>query len=204
MLFEPGDDVERCHVPARGTTASLVVALPDGQLAETATVGCEGGIIGLGHKPAVARGVVIVGGPALRTETERLEDVERRSASLRDALSRYADCLIAQILQSAACHALHALEPRLCRWLLTAQDRAGDPTVPLTQEFLAELLAVQHTTVSAAARALQERGLIRAGRGRIEVLDRRALRATACPCHAGLRASFEAVLPGVHPPGPRP
>lgn len=206
VLFEPGDDVERCHFPASGTTASLVVALPDGQLAETATVGREGaigGIVSLGHKPAFARGVVVVGGAALRIETERLEELKERSGGLRDALSRYADCLIAQILQSVACNALHALEPRLCRWLLTAQDRAGGATVPLTQEVLAELLGVQRTTVSAAARALQERGVIRTGRGRIEVLDRRALRAAACPCHAAVRAHFEAVLPGVHPPEPR-
>ncbi len=207
VLFEPGEDVTRCHFPAGGTTASLVVTLPDGQAAETSMVGREGaigGIVSLGHKPAFARGVVLVGGAALRIETDRLEEVKARSVHLRDTLSRYADCLIAQILQSVACNALHALEPRLCRWLLTAQDRAGEPTVPLTQEFLGELLGVQRTTVSAAARALQERGVIRTGRGRIEVLDRRALRAAACPCHAAVRAHFEAVLPGVHPPEPQP
>lgn len=205
VLFEPGEDVTRCHFPGRGTTLGLAVLLADGDIAETATVGCEGaigGIVSLGHKPAFARGVVLVGGGAQRIDSERLEDLKERSASLRDCLSRYADCLIAQIMQSVACNALHALEPRLCRWLLTAQDRAGGPVVPLTQEFLAQLLGVQRTTVSAAASALQERGVIRTSRGRIEVLSRRALRAAACPCHAAVRSHFEAVLPGVHPPEP--
>lgn len=205
VLFEPGDDVTKCHFPVGGTMASLVVLLPDGQAAETATVGCEGaigGIVSLGHKPAFARGMVQVGGPAYAIETERLEEMKERSGTLRDAMSRYADCLIAQILQSVACNALHALEPRLCRWLLTAQDRAGGAEVPLTQEFLAEMLGVQRTTVSAAARALAERGLIRTRRGRMEVLDRRALRAASCPCHAAVKAHFDAVLPGVYPPEP--
>ncbi len=207
VVFEPGDDITRCHFPGPGTTIGLAVLLPDGSIAETATVGCEGaigGIVSLGHKPAFARGVVLVGGTAQRIETERLEELKERSATLRDTMSRYADCMIAQILQSVACNALHALEPRLCRWLLTAQDRAGGPVVPLTQEFLAQLLGVQRTTVSAAASALQERGVIRTGRGRIEVLDRRALRRAACPCHAAVRTHFEAVLPTVHPPEPPP
>jgi CRP-like cAMP-binding protein len=202
VLFEPGDDVARCHFPSGGTMASLVVMLPDGLVAETATVGREGaigGIVSLGHKPAFARGVVQTGGEALRIDTDRLEELKERSPTLRDVMSRYADCLIAQILQSVACNVLHSLEPRLCRWLLTAQDRAGGDEVPLTQEFLAEMLGVQRTTVSAAATALQSRGLISYRRGRISVLDRRKLELASCPCHSAVRAHFEVVLPGVYP-----
>ncbi|TNC72019.1 Crp/Fnr family transcriptional regulator [Rubellimicrobium roseum] len=202
ILFEAGDDVTSCHFPCGGTMVSLIVALPDGSLAETATVGREGaigGIVSMGHKPAFARAVVQIPGGALRIDSDRLEEMKGRSASLRDALARYADCMIAQVLQSVACNVLHSLEPRFCRWLLTAQDRAGGNEVPLTQEFLAEMLGVQRTTVTAAATSLQARGLISYSRGRITVSDRAALEQAACGCHAAVVNHFESVLPGVYP-----
>jgi DNA-binding MarR family transcriptional regulator len=202
ILFEPGDDVTACHFPCGGAMVSLVVTLPDGALAETATVGCEGavgGIVSAGHKPAFARGMVQIGGQAHRIDSDRLEELKHGSPSLRDALSRYADCLIAQVLQSVACNVLHRLEPRFARWLLTIQDRSGTSDVPLTQEFLAEMLGVQRTTVSAVARTFTERGLIRYARGRIAVLDRSGLEAAACACHAAVVDHFERVLPGVYP-----
>lgn len=202
VVFKEGDDVASCHFPCEGTMVSLVVALPDGALAETATVGREGaigGIVSLGHKPAFARAVVQIGGTALRMDTDQLEEMKTRSVTLRDAFARYADCMIAQVLQSVACNVLHSLEPRFCRWLLTAQDRVGQNQVPLTQESLAEMLGVQRSTVSAAAISLQARGLISYSRGRITVTDRAKLEATACACHNAVVEHFERVLPGVYP-----
>ncbi len=202
MLFDAGDDVVSTHFPCDGTMVSLVVALPDGALAETATVGREGaigGIVSMGHKPAFARAVVQIGGPALRIDTAQLEDLKMQSPSLRDTISRYADCLIAQILQSVACNVMHSLEPRFCRWLLMAQDRSGGSLVPLTQEFLAEMLGVQRTTVTAVAASLQARNLIAYARGRITIVDRAGLEAVACGCHDAVVRHFECVLPGVYP-----
>ncbi|TNC49590.1 Crp/Fnr family transcriptional regulator [Rubellimicrobium rubrum] len=202
VVFKEGDDVSFCHFPCEGTMISLVVALPDGALAETATVGCEGaigGIVSLGHKPAFARAVVQIGGSALRIASEQLEELKSHSPTLRDAFARYADCMIAQVLQSVACNVLHSLEPRFCRWLLTAQDRVGQRQIPLTQESLAEMLGVQRSTVNGAAISLQSRGLISYSRGRITVIDRAALEATACACHNAVVEHFERVLPGVYP-----
>lgn len=202
VLVEAGEDVTRCHFPCNGMIASLVVALPDGALAETATIGREGaigGIVSLGHKPAFARAVVRIGGPALRIDIDRLEELKAESPSLRDMISRYADCLLAQVLQSVACNVLHSLEPRFCRWLLHIHDRTGGSDVPLTQELLAEMLGVQRTTVTAVAAALQAKGLIKTHRGRIKVQDRAGLEAVSCSCHAAVVEHFSRVLPGVYP-----
>jgi CRP-like cAMP-binding protein len=202
VLVEAGEDVRACVFPCDGTVAALVVILPDGATAETATVGREGaigGIVSLGHKPAFARAVVQIAGPALRIDSETLDELKGRSPSLRDTIARYADCLIAQILQSVACNALHALEPRLCRWLLHLHDRHGTDEIPLTQDMLAEMLGVQRTTVTAAAVGLQDRGLIRTRRGRIGILDRAGLETAACACHGAVVRHFERVLPGVYP-----
>jgi CRP-like cAMP-binding protein len=99
--------------------------------------------------------------------------VANRSQAIRDLIVRYNDLLLAQIQQSVACNALHAVEERLCRWLLQADDCAEGHTVPLTQEFLGQMLGVRRTTVTVAARLLQARGLIRYRPGHIEITGSR-------------------------------
>lgn len=203
VLFHPGDEVETVHFPHRRTVTSLVAVLADGRAAETATIGREGavgGIVSGGAKPAFCRAVVQIGGPALRPPAARLEAAKLRSAGLRDLFARYADALVAQVMQSVACNAVHPLEARLCRWLLTTQDRAGSAELTLTQESLAEMLGVRRTTVTPVAGALQRRGLIRYRRGRIEVVDRSGLERAACECHAAVRRHFDCVAPGLYPP----
>lgn len=202
VLFEPGDDVVQTHFPLPGVMASLVVLMSDGRGTETATVGCEGaigGIVSAGHKPAFARASVQLAGPALRIDTVRLEEAKQRSASLRDLFSRYADALLAQVLQSVACNALHTMEGRLCRWLLSTQARVGGDELALTQETLAEMLGVHRATMIRVARPLQERGLIRYRRGRIRFLDQAGLEEAACECHGTVARHFARVLPEIVP-----
>jgi CRP-like cAMP-binding protein len=174
--------------------------MQDDRAIEVATIGQEGavgGIVSAGHKPAFARTVVEIGGLALHMPTDQLEEAKRRSHSLRDLFCRYADVLLAQTLQSVACNALHTIEERCSRWLLATQDRVPTRDLPVTQEFLAELLGVQRTTVSAAAQALQRKGLIHYRRGQITIADRVGLEEAACECYAAVEKHFRAVLPDV-------
>jgi CRP-like cAMP-binding protein len=200
VLFEAGEDVVAAYFPVAGSMISLVLAMRDDREIEVATIGQEGavgGIVSAGHKPAFCRMVVEIGGVALRLSTERLEDAKKRSPTLRDLFCRYADVLLAQTLQSVACNALHTIEERCSRWLLATQDRVATRDLPLTQEFLAELLGVQRTTVSAAAQALQRKGLINYRRGQITICDRAGLEEAACECYAAVEKHFRAVLPDV-------
>lgn len=202
VLFEPGEEVGAMHFPCDGAMVSLVVVTRDGQAAETGLIGCEGavgGIVGRERRPAFARGVVQVAGDGWRIGMDELEAARARSPRLSDLLARSADCLLAQLLQAVACRALHGLERRMARWLLTVQDHQDGQDLPLTQEYLGELLGVGRTYVSRTAAALQARGLIAYARGRVRVLDRAALEAVACPCGTAIRDHFERTLPGVYP-----
>ena len=98
-----------------------------------------------------------------------------------------------------ACNAVHHVDARLARWLPQTGDRVGGPVVPLTQEYLAVMLGVQRTTVSGSAAALRDAGLIRYGRGRVEVLDRPGLERKACECCAVCRQVFDDLLPDADP-----
>ena len=88
---------------------------------------------------------------------------------------RYNDLLLARVRQSVACNTLHTLEARLCRWLLQTHDCTDSDIIPLTQEFLCQMLGVRRSTVTLVARLLQTAGLIRYRRGHIQILDRATL-----------------------------
>jgi CRP-like cAMP-binding protein len=103
--------------------------------------------------------------------------------------------MMARVLQNVACNAVHSVEERCCRWILSLHDRLDQDTVPLTHEFLADMLGVQHSTVSSITRALQAAGLIRQGRGLITVIDRTGLEGASCECYGTVRRSFQRLLP---------
>lgn len=191
-----GSDVEWSYFPYRTTMISLVVRLKDGRSTEVASIGREGavgGIVSCGHAPAFGDAVVQVAGPALRVGMEALEKSKADSSFIGNIFCRYSDYLLAQVQQSVACNTFHSIQQRAARWLLTAQDRAGD-RIELTQEALAGLLGVQRTTVNAVAGALQEEGLITIRRGRVLVLDRDGLRRATCECYDAVERHFAAII----------
>jgi CRP-like cAMP-binding protein len=98
------------------------------------------------------------------------------------------------VQQTAGCNALHTLETRLCRWLLQTRDRNDSDVLPLTQEFLSQMLGVRRTTLTLIASNLQKAGMIRYRRGKIEILDRGALETQACECYAVIRRRGEEIL----------
>jgi CRP-like cAMP-binding protein len=119
------------------------------------------------------------------------------SKNFRQQINGYQSVLALQTQQSAACHALHTVEARLARWLLYAQDTVDSDTFDLTQEFLAQALAVQRSTGSLTAHALQTAGLIRYSRGHIKILDRKGVEKVACECYATVRREIDKVVPAI-------
>ena len=123
----------------------------------------------------------------------------RRSASVpepRQVLFRFTEAFLAQTLQSVACNAVHSVEARCCRAILSTRDRTDKDDVPLTHETLAEMLGVQRSTVSSVTSALQKAGLIVQGRGTIRITDRDGLESTACECYRTICQSFEQASAG--------
>lgn len=203
-LFEVGSDVTAIAFPCRQAVVTLIVAMRDGRSAEVATVGREGAvgaIVSSGFLPASTSAVVQIVGPVLHLDALRLQEAKRQSPALRNLFTRYGDCLLAQVLQSVACNALHPIEARCLRWLLTLQDRIGTNVLPVTHELLATMLGVQRTYLTRILHALQRQGLIEVGRGRITVQSRVLAESAACECHGVVRRHYETVLGAVYDPG---
>jgi CRP-like cAMP-binding protein len=202
VLYEPGDPIAYAYFP-HDAMVSLVNVMEDGSSVEVGVFGREG-VLGLLSalvtREAFGRYVVQMGGTASRIPFERLNEVRNARPGLRQLIMNYGEVLLAQTFQTVSCNAVHAVEARCCRWILSMHDRSDQDTLPLTHEFLAEMLGVQRSTVSVVARTLQTAGLIRQSRGSITVSDRVGLEETACECYGKIRGVYQRLLPGTYPP----
>ncbi len=203
LLYNPGDDVEIVHFPCGPSLASYLVANEDGRDVETILVGREGavgGIVSHGdlsglypHHGQVRRAV-------RAAACRKLEAAKTESATLRNVFARYADCMLAQMFQSTACNAIHSIEQRTAKWIISAMERTdGDNTVPLTHEQLATLLGVGRSYTSRVIQTFKAEGVLETRRGSILIRDREALQMRACLCNESVKNHFEEVLRGVYP-----
>lgn len=195
-LFREGAPTRRLTFINRGLV-SIMKAMEDGRTVEIGTIGKDGvaGLFALlGIERAPWEPVVQVPGTGFRVNMELLRDEAEADGRVRDMLERYAHHTLGSLAQTSACHRLHSLTQRLCRWLLSAQDSIGADTVPLTHEALALLLGVQRSGVSIVASGFQKDGALRNNRGSITILDRNRLEAKSCECYATTRGRFAQIL----------
>ena len=181
---------------------SIIIVMAEGDSSEAATVGREG-VVGLvaalGGGRSAARAVVQVPGNVSRLPLGALREAFEASPSFRQ--HSFSACATPMRCWRRCCRAPRAppctrSRRGLRRLLLQLQDRAGGAAeLPLTQDFLAEMLGVHRTSVTTAALPLQRAGLIAYRRGRVTVLDRARLEEAACECYATVRAHYERLLP---------
>jgi CRP-like cAMP-binding protein len=188
VLHEQGAAIDQIYFPLSGMI-SLLSVMQSGEAIETGIVGAEGVLGGdaaiNGH--LFAQATVQLSGTALMMPKSRFVDAYHAHPHLRNLINRFQAIILIQARQNAACHALHSVRSRLCRWLLQSQDMIGSETFTLTQEFLSHMLGVRRTTVSIEAHASQEAGLIRYRRGHINILNRDGIEDCACECYSVIR-----------------
>jgi len=193
-LVEPGAPVVDVYFP-NGGVYSVTNEMRDGSLVEVATVGCEGMLgvgVFLGDGAGTGRTLRQVSNGDLPTmAVGRFVEESGTAGPFRSIVGRYAQANLLQVMQCAACNALHSVEQRCCRWLLQTHDRVASDDFLLKHEFLAIMLGVQRPTVTLVLGTLQRSGLISTRYGRIRILDRANLERTSCECHDVIRAHFD-------------
>lgn len=166
--------------------SSVLTVQPDGESVEVGLIGREG-FVGLpvifGFKTSALRIITQGDGTAYRIDVAALRSLLPECPVLERQLQRYSMILGIQSTQLAACNRLHEVEERMARWLLMSHERIGSKTLPLTQEFLAQMLGTRRSTVSVAASLLQKAGMISYTRGNVTILNRSKLEAAACDCY---------------------
>ena len=195
-LHEADKPISWVYFPRTGV-ASVVARMSEGGTIEVATIGNEG-VVGLsaylGNGRSSMEVFVQIPGEAVRMSSGAFRQELRTGTALRDVVRRYAQALMTQIGQSAACNRAHPTVERCARWLLMTHDRVSGDEYSLTQEFLGEMLGVRRAGVTVAAGLLKRRHLIDYRRGRIRILDRKGLEKAACECYALIRSEHEQLV----------
>lgn len=196
-IYEPNEPITHVYFPISGVV-SLVSEMREGTV-EVGTVGREGmtGIpLVLRATTMPSRAFVQVPGHAYRVRGTDLFELLREAPRVERLIYRYILALFDQAAQHAACNRLHGLEARCARWLLMTHDRVDGDVLPLKQQFLAEMLGVHRPAVTIAAGALQKAGVIRYTRGKVTVLDRKALEEASCECYSIITRRADQLLGG--------
>jgi hypothetical protein len=203
ILQEAGEEVVDTWFPCGSAMAAFCVGTNrNADAVEVALVGREGaigGIVSNGHVPSYATAQVRFGGRFLRIKTSALEQAKLDSITLRHWFSRYSDCLLAQVFQTAACNATHTITQRTAKWLLAAVMRTEGHAFEMTQAQLAEMLGVGRTFVTRIVRKLRDDDIIATRRGVFVIKNEPALRAASCACATAIEEHFDTVLHGIYP-----
>ena len=197
LLYDPGDLIDVVYFPHDGVI-SLMTLMENGAAIESATIGREGALglqAAVSPRQSLSRAIVQTPLRASRISAAQMHEAWEKSPRIRNLVDLHSEALFGHAIQSVACNALHSVEARFCRWLLTCHDRISADTIALTQEFLADMLGVQRTTVTAVARSLQEKGVIRYRRGVVDIIDRAGLEQLSCECYGVIKRNYQRLLP---------
>jgi len=190
VVHESGEELHFVYFPLDCIVA-LVSSVDSNAAVEVGMIGNEG-LVGaqilIGAKHINSQALILAEGKALRVPAAVLKKEAKRSSRMREAMLTYANALLAQSAQLAACHHYHTPQARLARLLLMINDRMNTSELRITQDLLAHLLGTRRATVTQAANQLQDDGLIQLVRGGIRFLDRKGLENKSCSCYAIIAA----------------
>ena len=203
VIYDFDKPIEFAHFPET-LISSMVHPLRDGSAVESTTVGSEGvaGIaLFLGNNRMAAQEFCQVGGESLRMSAADFKR-ESRNGHLHNLLLCYTQALLTQTAMTAVCNGAHNIEQRCARWLLHSRDRLRSDELPLTQEFIGEMLGVRRASVNETLHRLAGAGCIEVGYGRVRVTNRECLEGFACECYDIIRREFARLLGGRELPNP--
>jgi CRP-like cAMP-binding protein len=191
VLAESRERVQQVYFPHSGII-SCVVQMVDGSAIESGMIGYDG-VFGatqaLDDKISLHKVMVQVPGWATVVDAHHCRAVAQSSPDFLNLLAKHDSFFLGQVQQTAGCNALHDVEQRMCKWLVRMHDLVG-PELPLTQEFMAQMMGVRRTSVTGVASQLQKEGLIAYRRGKVTILSMALVQERACECHVAVREQY--------------
>ena len=196
ILWESEEVREHVYFP----TTALICLLYESDEGVSVEVGIAGrqGLLGvatfMGEARMAKRAVVQSAGQAYRMRAKDVKEEFSECGDFQDICMAYTQTLIAQISQTAICNQLHSVEQRFCRYLLINHDHLQSNTVLMTHDQISNVLGVRRESVSMAAAAIRDGGLIEYSRGKITLIDRKGLEKTVCECYGVVKEQYERIL----------
>ena len=192
-VVPPSGQLDRFYFVTSGLL-SLLYETEEGESAEIAVVGREGGVglsLVLGGRPFPAQVLVQMPGTAWTLDSKTLTREFLDEPALQRVMLAYTQCLMTQMSQTIVCNRHHSVELQLCRWILLSLDRLSTNEMHMTQEMIAHMLGVRRAGVTEAVSRLSDAGIVSHRRGYIRVEDRPALEARACECYTVIKQEYE-------------
>jgi CRP-like cAMP-binding protein len=196
VLLEVGDALASVYFIHSGVISSIMI-LAQGEMVEVSMVGRDGvfGASGAASEGGSATAAIVqLSGVASVIDVASFRIAREQSVCFRNALILQERFHFAELERAAACNAVHAVEARLSRLLLRLRDLSGDEVLQVTHECLAQMLGVQRNSISLAANALRQAGVISYCRGSIKIVDREALMGSSCECYGAAKARRSRIL----------
>lgn len=181
ILETPSSPVDHVYFVESGLVSVVGTTHPNHRI-EVGMIGSEGmtGLaIVLGDDRPANETLVQSPGTALRLPAQALREAMRASTTLTERLLRYTHVFMIQGSQTAVANGRGKLSERLARWLAMWRDRLPTDDLTITHEFLSILLGVRRPGVTIAINELEGRGLVKATRTRVKIMDRDGLRKAA-------------------------
>jgi len=197
VLCETGQPLRDAYFP-HNVIISLMAVMQDGRMAEMSVFGNEGvtGLTGAAvtHQ-AFGRYVVQLTGTASRIKIAKMQDVISTRPAIQRLVRHFMEAQMSRILQNVACNAIHSVEARCARLILSTSHRVEQGMIPLTHEFWADRLGTQRSTISAIMKKFDTCGWVKQGRGGITITNPTALKEVSCECYQTVHDVFVRLLP---------
>ncbi len=177
VVERPGEDIAHLYFVESGIV-SVVAQSANRESIEAGLIGSEGvtgAAIIMGNHRSPHEAIVQMEGEALRIDTPALRVAMTRSENLKTLLLHFVHVFNIQVAHTALAYGRARIEERLARWLVMVHDRIAGDDAMLTHELIAIMLGVRRAGVTDALHEIEGKGLIRATRGALRILDREGL-----------------------------
>ncbi|GAB4535014.1 MAG: Crp/Fnr family transcriptional regulator [Pleurocapsa sp.] len=197
ILHLPGEIIQQVYFPL-DCVLSITLTMNDTTTVEVGVIGNRE-LLGINavmgnRETTQTEYIVQVSGTALQISASVMRETFNQDRLFRDLILRYNQAFIAQISQTTACNRLHLLEQRLSRWLLEVQERLNSNEIPLTQEFISNMLGVRRPAVTLTIQKLKKEGCISYSRGAILIINQNKLENCSCECFENVKREYNRLL----------
>ncbi|MEI4234623.1 Crp/Fnr family transcriptional regulator [Roseovarius sp. D22-M7] len=196
VVEERLEPIRHVYFPRSGV-GSTVAMVQNGRPIEVGLFGNEGmsgTAIVMQSEYSSQKTFMQIPGDGWSIDAERLRDLLGQSTSLQRHFLRYVQSLMTQVSHTALSNGHAKLEERLARWLLMCHDRIKSDKMSLTHEFMSIMLGVRRAGVTVGIHILEGKGMIRAYRGQIIILDRKGLESEAHGSYGAAEAEYARLI----------
>ncbi len=181
ILCNPALDTSKVYF-LTGACVALLIEHPSHASLAVGLVGAEGAVglaSVLGLDKEHRSHMVQTAGEAWCADSAELSQLLHKRPQILWVISRHLWQVVQDTARLVAAIQFDDIQARLAAWLLLSCQRSQSQRLQLTHDHLARMLGVRRVSITLAAGALREQGLLSYQRGAIEILDLQGLQKIA-------------------------